>query len=200
MTEFNLIAFADHSAKIPNQALAPETRTGIFDSWKFFASHLMDFWTVSSIATLSALMFNQSMITMLMTNKIYTAFKAEHIIGLSFLLMPVMLFTYFFFSYFMNHGQSIAMTLLKKRVVMESQNFTQAAQSALQSTLFCLSFGLSYRWQTVFRSQFQGHDYLYHQLMTEKSQDAIDLLKMIDNFSEKAPELPEEVPAWKEAA
>lgn len=198
MNPIDLVPFAEHSQKLPGKFLAPLTAKESVPTWKILASHFIDF-TLTFVATsVITMLFSQSVKGILLTRSLRMAFSEKDVAALAGPLLPLMLFSYFFFSYFMNHGQTAGMMLFKRRVNMKSKSFYEAALWASHSLILCLSCGLSYlagkaKWKNI-----KGHDYLYQDLVSFKEVQAINLLSKVDEFAVETKEETEH--DWAKAA
>ena len=183
MNPIDLIPFAEHSQRLPGKFLAPTAVKEKVSSWKILASHFIDFVITFTITSAMTMLFSHSVKMVFVTRSLRLAFSEKEISSLAGPLLPLMIFSYFFFSYFMNHGQTPGMMLFKRRVNMQSKSFMEAAVWAAHSLFLCVSCGLSYfaskaRWQNV-----KGHDYLYQDLVAYKEIQPVNLLSKVDEFS-----------------
>jgi len=192
MTPVDLVLFAEHSVKVPEEFLTSKTPES--KKWPVFAAHLIDFGAVFMGSVLLAAVYNHGMSFMMVTKGLKAAFTPDVIFTLSTTSLPFFLFSYFFFSFFMNHGQTWGMMTMKKRIHMKEQSFGEAFKWALWSTLLCFTSGLSYFVRKDLMTHFKAHDWLYHDFVAVKEASAIDLFECIDNVQE------ENQPEWKQAA
>lgn len=182
MNPIDLIPFAEHSQKLPGKYLAPIARNEKASTWKILASHSVDFGLTFIATSVMTLFFSQSVKTVLVTRSLRMAFSEKDVSSLAGPLIPLMVFSYFFFSYFMNHGQTLGMMLFKRRVDMQSKSFFEAAKWAAYSFFLVMTCGLSYivgksKWQNI-----KGHDYLYEDLVKYRDVAPINLLSKIEEF------------------
>lgn len=197
MNSIDLVKFADHSQKLPSSFLQPVNEKNDFKLWKVFLTHYLDFSAVFVSTAIMASVFNQSLKTLLVSRLLQKAWSDEVIMTFSASMLPFMVFSYFFFSFFLNHGQTWGMFLMKKRIDMKSQSFKEAALWACYSMVLCFTGGLSYlikkdKWQS-----YRPHDYLYDNLMVERQLAPMNLLSEIDKFQTEVPHEEEE---WSQAA
>lgn len=183
MNPIDLIPFAEHSQKLPGKFLAPIQLKEKGSTWKIMASHFIDFILTFTATSVMTMLFSHSVKMVFVTRSLRMAFSEKEISSLAGPLLPLMIFSYFFFSYFMNHGQTPGMMLFKLRVNMKSKSFLQAAVWAAHSLFLSLSCGLSYfvgkaKWQNV-----KGHDYLYQDLVSYKEFRPVNLLSKVDEFN-----------------
>lgn len=175
MKLIDLVLFAEHSQKIPDTFLTPQLSSKE-KSWEVLGIHLIDFFTAFSITFVMTAILTESVQMILVTQGLQKAFKAAEAMNFTGRLFPLVLFSYFFFSYFMNHGQTVGMHFLKKRIKMRSQSFRDAFSWALHSFAMCFSCGISYLIKSENWSAIKEHDYLYEHLMESKVDYSIDLL------------------------
>ncbi len=196
MNPIDLVPFAEHSQKIPKTFLAPIASKESVSSWKIVGSHFVDFSITFALTSSMTALFSHSVKTVLVTRSLRIAFEESAIAALAAPVLPLMLFSYFFFCYFMNHGQTLGMMMFKRRVELKSKSFASAARWAAHSLILCLSCGLSYffgkeKWENI-----KGHDYLYQHLVSFREIQPIILLSQTDSFAED--EVVQE--EWKKAA
>lgn len=183
MTPVDLIPFAENSTKLSGEILSPVLTKKKGQIFELLASHFMDWTMALAVLLIIGAMFNQFMDLILVTKTLKKAFDHNQTIVFSLSLTPIALITYFFISYFMNHGQSWGMLLFKKRIVMPRNSFKEAFKSAYHSTILCMSCGISYFWQKEIWQRFVIHDYLYTELFKTEEPLAINLLEKTDEFS-----------------
>lgn len=180
MAPIDLKEFALKEQKLPKKFLASNGPRKPTSTWKILAPHFLDFMAASFLTSFMAVMFNQSIKMLMMTKGLQHAFNEQATISLASSLLPMIIFSYFFFSYYLNHGQTWGMHVFKKRMKMKSMSIKDSFYWASHSLFLCLTGGLFYlakreQWQNL-----QGHDYLYHDLLLHKENYQIDLLKRID--------------------
>lgn len=183
MNPIDLVPFAEHSQKLPGKFLAPVAKKEHVPTWKIFAAHFIDFGTTFIATSVMTVLFSHSIKMILVTRSLQTTFNQMQINGLAAPILPLMLFTYFFFSYFMNHGQTYGMFLVKGRVDMQSKSFMEAFRWAAHSMILCLSCGISFLFSKAKWQGYKGHDYLYQDLLTYRESNAINLLARVDEFA-----------------
>lgn len=179
MKLIDLVVFADHSQKIPAAYLAPEIKKET-SSWKIFASHFIDFSAAWMITFALTALLAQSAHLMMVTQGLQKAFPMEEAMSFSGRLLPLIVLSYFFFSYFMNHGQTFGMHKLNGRIQMTDKSFTEAFTWALHSFALCFSGGLVYALRPTQWKSVVPHDYLYRDLMESKADYSINLIERIE--------------------
>lgn len=195
MAPIDLIPYAEHSRKLSQRLLVPVHRKGPVDVWKILTVHFFDFSMTYMLSSFMALMFNLSIKTLMVTNGLKSAFNEGTAFKLSLAFMPVILFSYFFSSYFLNHGQTWGMTLLKRRVEMQENSLKDAFIWATHSFLLCATGGLSYLVKKDIWQSFKTHDHLYAEMFKHNDFVFMDLVKEADGNNHQHVE--EE---WKKAA
>lgn len=198
MNPIDLKEFAEHSQKLPSEWLHPQSKKSEFKLWKVFFTHYLDFAAAFTTTVMIAAVFNQSLKALVVANSLQKVWKDEIIMSFSASMLPFMVFSYFFFSFFMNHGQTWGMVLMKKRIEMKSQSFKDAGLWACYSMVLCFTGGLSYlikkeKWQS-----FKPHDFLYDTLTMEREFAPVNLLSEIDKFN--VVEVAHEEEDWAQAA
>jgi hypothetical protein len=191
MNPINLVPFADHSQKLPSKFLSPNESVRSSSTWKILAAHFFDFTFAFGSSTFMSVIFGQTVKSLLLTSGLRFAFSKQSFMPLEVTLLPVILISYFFVCHFMNHGQTLGMMIVKCRIPMKSQDFKEALQWAVHSTILCLSMGMSYfftrkNWQST-----SSHDYLYNQLMLTKEITPINLITKIAEFNSQEEEFEE---------
>lgn len=199
MNSIDLVEFAKNSRKLPSKWLAPVESKAQFKLWKVLMGHFLDFGAVVSVTVMTSTFFELSLKSLLVTKSMRQVWPESVAMTFTGFMLPFMVLSYFFFSYFMNHGQTWGMHMMKHRIAMKSLSFKEAALWACSSMVLCFTGGLSYLIQKDKWKAFSSHDYLYNDLMTERTLSPVTLLKEIDKFSEeKEEELVEE--SWSRAA
>lgn len=185
MHQVQLLDFAQHSQKIPSFSLEKNDQRPKVSSWRILFAHFVDFGFTFFAATLMATLFNEYFKTVLVTAGLKAAFSSQHALSLTVTILPIFVFTNFFFSYFLNHGQTYGMHLMKLRVQMKPMSYQDSFKWALQSLSLCFTCGLT---GVLFQDSwgaFRNHDYLYEELMAFKTNNEIDLISRIDEIDEK---------------
>lgn len=193
MTPIDLIPFAEHSQKLPESFLVPEAQKK--DKWSVFAAHMIDFGIAWSLMTMITLTVTHAFDFMMVTKSLKMAYSTDFLFNFSNLFLPLFVFSYFFFAYFLNHGQTPGLHLMKRRVELQHNSFRDAARWAAWSMLLCFSWGLSYFVKRDLIENFKGHDWLYKKLIEHKESYSIDLFDRI-----KEPEVAEVQEDWAQAA
>lgn len=177
MSPIDLIPFAEHSKKLPKKVLSPENKTEPLETWKILTSHFLDFGMAFMLSSSMALVFNLSIKGLLMTRGLRSAFSEATAFKLSMALFPLILFSYFFSSYFLNNGQTYGMYILKKRMEMKSNSLRDSFSWATHSFLLCVTGGISLLAKKDVWKSFRTHDHLYTDLFIHKDYKTMDLVE-----------------------
>lgn len=196
MKIIDLTLFAEHSQKLPSSYLEPRTKKET-SSWSILAIHFIDFTIAYFITTMITMILAQSMGVIMAVSGLEKAFSFTKAMEFSSKLLPLVVFSYFFFSYFFNHGQTVGMRYLKKRVSLPSQSFRESFYWALRSFLLCATGGLSFLFSVNKWEMVENHDYLYESLLEIKETSPVSLLATIEAFKRE-----EDIQqtSWNEAA
>ena len=182
MNPIKLTDYAEHSLKLPSEFLAPQVKKEDVKLWKVFLGHYLDFSAAVVTTTLMAAFFNLSLKTFLVTKSLQKIWSEEVVGSFTIGALPSMVFCYFFFSYFFNHGQTWGMHLLKKRVSMKDKSFKEAAMWACSSMVLCFTGGISYFIMKDKWKNFRANDYLYDGLMVERTISPVHLVSAIEEY------------------
>lgn len=184
MTPIDLIDYTRSSHKIPAAALKPShVQSAPPATWKILAGYFLDFSTVTALTFTMSGLFKLSFNNLMVTRSLSKAFGAIPFQSLTTSMLPLMFVSYFFFSYFFNHGQTVGMKMMKTRIEMPEMNFRSSfLWGMFSSAVFMtagLSFVLTYKWmQKKGWGEVKGHDHLYEVLMTERHLSPVNLVEM----------------------
>jgi len=185
MKTIDLVSLADHSQKIPTKFLTPTTNE-LPSSWRILLAHIIDFYMVLFMGSLTFTIYVQSIRTFFVTRSLNLAYSESALLTFSTSFLPLLTLTYFSFSYFMNHGQTIGMTFVKSRIEMQNKNFYESLNWAMTSVMLCFSLGLSYFITKDLWNNFKWKDYLYQDLIAYKEETGIDLLSQTNTVSKNS--------------
>lgn len=184
MKLIDLTLFAEHSQKLPGSYLEPKIKKET-SSWNILGIHIMDFTIAYIITNLITLFLTESASMIMTIYGMEKAFPYNQVMGFSSKLLPLVTFSYFFFLYFMNNGQTVGMRAFKKRVSLPQQSFRESFQWALRSFLLCATGGISFLFSWNKWEKLETHDYLYENLLSTKEYAPINLLAEIESFENK---------------
>lgn len=179
MAPFNLSDFAVKETKIPGEALRPHQKKNYIGL--FLRAHFVDFWTIYFLNSLATKTLHFSMGPHLTTKALSKAWKMSDLSTFSLLTWVAVGMTYFFCSYFMNHGQTPGMMMSKCRVKMKEHSFSDAFKWTLKSFSVFLSLGMV---TPGFRHEILAHDHLWHELVAQKDVAAPDVRTLVSEEKE----------------
>lgn len=184
MKTIDIVTFAAHSKKIPIKFLTP-LKTELPSSWRILLAHMIDFYMVLMVWSLTFAVYSESIKKLLVTRSLNLAIpNLENVLlVVSASLLPLFCLTYFFFNYFMNHGQTLGMNYVNSRIQLRDKNFYEALKWAMTSVMLCFSLGLSYFITKQLWTNFKWKDYLYQDLMAYKEEFGIDLISQTNQAS-----------------
>ncbi len=184
MKPIDLLTYAQHSTKIPsitlNHASPMNNPASLF---RLLLAHAVDFYIVANFTILSCTLFQISFKELLVSHQLSQSGMAST--GVAGLIFCITLISYFFFSNFMNHGQSLGMLFVKSRITMKEKCLRSSLQWGLVSSLVIMTGGLL-TYLPVIREMLVNHDYLYLNLMDQNFELKIDqphLLALSDRSS-----------------
>ncbi len=170
MAPFNLSDLAVKEMKIPETHLSP-TKTKSFVA-RLLVAHFLDFWTIFWMTALATSMFKLSFQVHLTTKGLNKAWDLVSLSPFTFFAWTAIAVTYFFVSYYLNHGQTAGMKLMKCRVKMNHHDSKGSLQWAFRSFGVYASMGLTAK---AFSASVGAHDYLWHELVAQKEASAPDI-------------------------
>lgn len=172
MKRFDLLDYTDHTAKIDKEVLSSEDIIEKSSTMDSFFSHLFDLGAVVTSVSTIDLILKVSFSKFMISSSLQKSFLNDSSSFMSYTFAIVMM-SYFFFSYFFNHGQTWGMHLFKRRIPMKDKDFKSALTWTLYSCLVCMTVGLT---ALIWKSKsLRTHDYLYHDLMKTKTDQTISL-------------------------
>lgn len=184
--------YADHSVKIPFAALNSYQTKKKLSVWKLILAYWIDASVVLSITLLTSMMFS-AFNSLIMTSKSMQKVTGTDFSSFTF-IFSVLMVSYYFFSFFLNHGQSAGLYAIKTRIRMHDKSFISALKWSLFSAVNCLTGGFisiyfeSSKWLV-------DHDYLYSELLLDKNIHSVNLLERT-----KSHEIQEFEEAYRQAA
>lgn len=180
MAPFNLSDLAVKELKIPSEHLAP-TKARSFTG-NFLMGLFLDFWAQFWMTSITVALFKGSLDVFLTTEKLQSAWDFVDLSPITMFGWGTFAFSYFFFSFYFNQGQTWGMKLTKCRISMDHHS----ARSALRWSVFALSLfftlGLSYNRGTKWLAEtgaVKSHDHLWQDLMAQKEAAAPDVMTLV---------------------
>ncbi len=174
MTPIDLIDYT-HSKKIPSALLSQNSVEAIdIKSSKIIAAYFIDFMTITTISVMASAFLILSFNSWMVTSSLENAFEAIEFSSIIINFLPLMFMSYFFFSFFFNHGQTWGMNKMNHRIEMKEMSFRSSLVWAMFSTTLMMTGGLSflftYNWMKDKNfGAFKKHDHLYFELMQERN-------------------------------
>lgn len=186
MAPFNLSDLAVKEIKIPGTHLSPAKSKSFIG--RFLAAHFIDLWAVFWATTFVTAIFKSAVQMHLMTSSLHKAWGSVALTPFAVFAWTTISLTYFFMSYYMNHGQTPGMKIMKCRVKMSHHSFMEALHWALKSLAVYVSFGFKAK---AFSANVGPHDYLWQELVAQKEIAAPDLMTLVtdevkEEFAEAA--------------
>jgi uncharacterized RDD family membrane protein YckC len=174
----NLLHYSTHSQKISPAELEMNKTPPPFKTWKLLAAFFMDFYIVAMAASLMSFAFKGSVASLMATPMMsYSLFKVD-MDSLSFSILPLLMVSYFFFSFYMNDGQTFGMKKLKLRLFQIGYEPKSSLLWAARCSSVVLTFGCSMFFiKNLFQKSCLSHDYLYQTLMIQKEWAAPSLVE-----------------------
>ncbi len=170
MAPYNLSDFAVKEIKIPSPHLRPaESRSFL---GKYLTAHFLDFWALFFINAVATFLFKSTLETFMSTRALSNAWDGVNFSPAAGLTFMAFTFTYFFSSYFMNHGQTAGMKIMNCRVRMKEHSFSESLRWTLRSLATYATFGLV---SQRFAADVAPHDHLWHELVAQKEMAAPDV-------------------------
>ena len=198
MTPIDLIGYTHSSKKIPSAILRHKSVQEIeIKSTKILAAYFLDFTAIATAAVMFTTILKISFSGLMVTSALDKAFENVEFASLTFNLLPLIFMSYFFFSFFFNHGQTWGMNVMKYRITMKEMSFRSSLVWAMFSSVFMMTGGLSFlftynKMKDKNWGEFKGHDHLYSELMQDKFYSPINLVQHANAISETAVAVQEE--------
>lgn len=181
MAPFNLSDFAVKETKIPSAALRPQETKG--NVGLFLRAHFLDFWMIYFLNGLATKALHLSMKTHLTTKALSHAWTVSDLSTISFATWGAVAATYFFCSYYLNHGQTPGLMISKCRVRVREHSLTDALQWSFKSISVFVSLGLI---TSRYKDDILAHDHLWHELVAQKEIAAPDVRSLVTEEKEIA--------------
>jgi hypothetical protein len=170
MQELDLLDFTNTYQKIPKNYLGPEPLKKT-SRLKIMLAHLVDFYMVFTIFNIFNVFINFNLNRYIITDSM--EFSSAIILKVS-IAAPLILLSYYFFSFFFNHGQTLGMKSFKLRMVIPEQSINDSFITAYKTVLSVLTFGLAKKF--IGENVIKHEDYLYAEFMIHRDLAPINLL------------------------
>jgi hypothetical protein len=175
--------YANYSAKIPSSLLnrAPVRRDQ--DLWKIILAQWIDLLTVSLVTSFVLIAFSEWSETYLTSEKLFKASHKGPLYKSS--LFASLMWMYFSSSLFFNHGQTLGLFAVKKRLSIKDKSFRASLRWGFISLLSALSGGVFSKWLRL-SEVVVSHDYLYGHLMKESRPIEFKLVDRLQDHQQPA--------------
>lgn len=170
MSPFNLSDLAVKEIKIAPSELSPPMPKSFVG--KLLIAHFLDFWAIFWATTAATSMLKLSMQPHLTTKGLSGAWNLVSLSPFTIFAWTAIAVTYFFTSYYLNHGQTVGMKLMKCRIKMKHHDLKDSLQSAVKSIGVYGSLGITAK---AFSENVGSHDYLWQALVEQKELSAPDI-------------------------
>jgi len=176
MQELDLLDFTNTSHKIPKYYLGHEPLIKT-SRYKVMLAHCLDFYMVFTIFNIFNVFINLNLNRYIITDSM--EFSSAIILKVS-IAAPLILLSYYFFSFFFNHGQTLGMKSFKLRTVMPEQSVNDSFITAYKTVLSVLTCGLAKKF--IGENVIKHEDYLYAEFMIHRDLAPINLLDEINKI------------------
>lgn len=190
MNPVDLIDYTNTKEKIPSIILSPRSQNQKeVTHWKILATHLLDSMMIFQTTIMISVILKLSLSTYMVSSSLNKAFERINFSTLTMQMIPLIFVSYYFFSYFFNHGQSWGMNTLKTRIKMEELDFRSSLAWTTFSCTFMITGGLSlffaYNWmQKKGWGKYMTHDHLYGSLLQDRVLSPMNLVEHIHTRAE----------------
>lgn len=181
--------FSKH--KIPGQILGHGTSR--IPRYKILFAHILDFFMICSVTSAITALMDIQIRGHLPTTSLHRAWFRIDSDPTTLLTLTAVAVSYFFFSFYMNQGQTWGLHQMKLRYPLQSHKLWQSLQSALHSISLYFSLGL---FIGRLQEKFVRQDYLYSELIQQRDMAAPSLIDSL----EKQAAVEEEIPDFPIAA
>jgi uncharacterized RDD family membrane protein YckC len=174
----NLLHYSSHSKKISPLQLEMNKTPPEYKSWKTLVALFIDFYIVAMATSFMSFAFQATFSSLMASPKMTYSLKMVNMDSLSFSLLPLMFVSYYFFSFFMNEGQSYGMKKMKIRFENCGYDVKASLLWAARASSVIMTLGLSMMvLKDLFKSECVTHDHLYHELMVQREWAAPSLVE-----------------------
>jgi uncharacterized RDD family membrane protein YckC len=190
MTPIDLVDYTKTDAKISSHVLGPKHVQVKIKTWEILCAYAIDYLTIFCSTVTVALFMELAFKNYMVTAKLQAAFANVGFANFALNCLPLIFISYYFFSFFFNHGQTWGMSVMKTRVEMKEHNFRSSFYWAMISSIIMMTAGLAVmlgRDWLASRSwgDFQSHDHLYTNLMQDRNIAPVNLVELSSNHGTK---------------
>ena len=187
MSSIDLLVFTNTSKKIPKNLLSEKSYSRQINLMHILMTHFLDLMMIYQATLMTSVIYQLSFKSLMVSAQLIQAFSGISYLPLTLAMTPMITFSYYFFSFFFNHGQTWGMHSVKSRINMREQSFRDAFFWAAKLTTMTLTgsfiFMVIYpQFKKWAQKHYMPHDHLYGSLMGQNSASPIHLLKEIDQF------------------
>lgn len=191
MTPIDLLDYTDSSSNIPQQVLKHSVpKHAEVTTWKILVAHFIDFTSVLMMTFMGAKFLELSLNGYMAGSMLQRSFGQVPFAALVNSSLPLMFMSYFFFSYFFNHGQTYGMYKMNLRIDMPELNFRSAFLWSMFSSALVMTGGLTLLFSRQWAKEkgwgtFKGHDHLWVDLMQERVLSPLSLVEISNQVQDK---------------
>ena len=165
----NLLHYSSHSQKISPAQLEMNKTPPHYKSWKTLVALFIDFYIVAMATSFISFAFQAAFTTLMASPRMRYSLKMIDMDSLTFSILPLMLVSYFFLSFYMNNGQSYGMEKMKIRFEHSEYNLRSSLIWAVRSSSVIMTLGLTMLFlKDFYKSECVSHDHLYQNLMIQR--------------------------------
>jgi hypothetical protein len=197
MSSIDLLDYTNTKKKIPQDLLLEKKDDHPLNFTKIIGAYFLDAMMIFQTTIIMSFIFQLSFKTLMVSESLVDAFDSIPFISLTWSTIPLIAFSYYFFSFFFNHGQTWGMHSVKSRIDMKELELKDSFLWAAKLSLITLSgtfliFAFYPQLRTWSKKHFKSHDHLYSHLIKHKDYPPINLLKEIDQIHQFEGEVIEE--------
>jgi hypothetical protein len=197
MSSIDLLDYTNNKKKIPQELLIEKKYDHHLNFTKIMSAYFLDAMMIFQTTLIMSFIFQISFKTMMVSESLNDAFDSIPYLSLTWSTLPLVAFSYYFFSFFFNHGQTWGMHSTKSRIDMKELAMKESFSWATKLSLMTLSgsfliFAFYPQLQSWSKKHFKAHDHLYGLLMNHRDYSPVNLLEEIDQIHQFDEELIEE--------
>jgi hypothetical protein len=151
---------------------------------EIMGAHFLDFWMVLGATLLMKFTMETMLAQYMISASMKSSFSHFDSALVTSCLFPMLLTSYFYFSFFFNHGQTYGMNRMKIRIEMRENDFLDSYRWSIYSMKVAMTFGIFTFYAK--KQPYKNHDYLYENMMVEKDWVAPNLAEAILSYQDSA--------------
>jgi hypothetical protein len=189
MVPIDIFDYVLSQKKIPDSLLTPhQQKNGLPATKLIFFSYLIDFTTALTTTFMFSGILKLSLGNFIISEKLFESMMNTESYSSIFFALPVVLTSYFFFCFFLNHGQSWGLKVIRARISMPAHDFRLSIRWALYSTFSILTLGTGvFMLQRYIKNKgpdgYVNHDELYLKLILPKDYSPLSLVEISEKNS-----------------